>query len=84
MSVRVFRADSRGSGPSSPGDRETDRVLALLGERDLTVSALRDQGIEAPGQAKGKDPRRRHRGDDPTPQRREQRDAHDRTNRRLT
>jgi len=43
-----------GTQPQSHGDRDLTRVLRLLGEERagaLTVAALREQGIRAPGQA---------------------------------
>jgi hypothetical protein len=51
MSIRAFRAGKRNGAASAPGNRDSHRVLALLRERELTASALREQGIQAPAQA---------------------------------
>jgi hypothetical protein len=51
MSIRAFRAGKRTGAGSAPGDRDAQRVLALLRERELTACTLREQGIQAPAQA---------------------------------
>lgn len=51
MTVRALRAGKRTGAESAPGDRDAQRLLALLWNRALTVSALRDHGIGAPAQA---------------------------------
>jgi hypothetical protein len=51
MITRAFRASRRDGAVSARRDRDIQRVLTLLAEGELTVSALRDQGVQAPAQA---------------------------------